>query len=129
MSEEDKFLWLSMGDLKAVNEREILAAQDHALRGGGYETKILKTVTYQMQTMQIIFLCVFMGPCIAIMCQYPTICNYTQFILPLNCSTCFGWFLHPSSGAQISVSTASGISQPLFLRVAIVEESRLLYLL
>ena len=26
-----------------------------------------------------------------------------------NCSTCFGWYLHPSSGAQTTVSTASGI--------------------
>jgi len=36
-----------------------------------------------------------------------TRCNYTQFILSVNCSTCFGWFLHPSSGAQ-----ASGTSRP-----------------
>src|SRR5215475_8271900 len=26
-----------------------------------------------------------------------------------NCSTCFGWYHHPSSGAQNTVSTASGI--------------------
>jgi len=26
-----------------------------------------------------------------------------------NCSTCFEWYLHPSSGAQTTVSTASGI--------------------
>ena len=26
-----------------------------------------------------------------------------------NCSTCFGWFFHPSSGANTIVSTASGI--------------------
>jgi len=26
--------------------------------------------------------------------------NATQFILSGNCSTCFGWYLHPSSGAQ-----------------------------
>ena len=26
-----------------------------------------------------------------------------------NCSTCFGWYLHPSSGAHTTVSTASGI--------------------
>ena len=36
---------------------------------------------------------------------YPT----TQFILSGNCSTCFGWYHHPSSGAQTTVSTASGI--------------------
>jgi len=25
-----------------------------------------------------------------------------------NCSTCFGWYFHPSSGAHTTVSTASG---------------------
>ena len=52
----------------------------------------------------------------------PTRCNYTPFILTVNCSTCFEWFLHPSSGAQITASIASSISQPLLLPVAIVEE-------
>jgi hypothetical protein len=33
----------------------------------------------------------------------------TQFILSGNCSTHFGWYHHPSSGAQTTVSTASGI--------------------
>ena len=33
----------------------------------------------------------------------------TQFVLSGNCSTCFGWYHHPSSGAQTTVSTASGI--------------------
>ena len=28
-----------------------------------------------------------------------------------NCSTCFGWYLHPSSAAHTTVSTASGICQ------------------
>jgi len=37
--------------------------------------------------------------------------TYTQFILCVNCPTCFGWFLHSSPGAQITVSTASGTSQ------------------
>jgi len=54
----------------------------------------------------------------------PTRCNYTPFILTVNCSTCFEWFLHPSSGAQITASIASSISQPLLLPVAIVEEMR-----
>jgi len=40
---------------------------------------------------------------------YPTRCNVTQFILFGNCSTRFGWYHHPSSGAQTTVSTASGI--------------------
>ena len=36
---------------------------------------------------------------------YPTRCNVTQFILSGNCSTCFGWYLYPSSGAQTTLST------------------------
>jgi hypothetical protein len=40
---------------------------------------------------------------------YPTRCNVTQFILSGNCSTCFGWYHHPTSGAQTIVSTASAI--------------------
>jgi hypothetical protein len=40
---------------------------------------------------------------------YPTRCNVTQFILSGNCSACFRWYHHPSSGAQTTVSTASGI--------------------
>jgi len=40
---------------------------------------------------------------------YPARCKVTQFILSGNCSTCFGWYLYPSSGAQTTVSTASGI--------------------
>ena len=38
-----------------------------------------------------------------------TRCNVTQFILSGNCYTCFGWWHHPSSGAQTTVSTASVI--------------------
>jgi hypothetical protein len=34
---------------------------------------------------------------------------YSLFI-SVNCSTCFGWYLHPLSGAHITVSTASDIS-------------------
>jgi hypothetical protein len=40
---------------------------------------------------------------------YPTKCNITHFILSGNCSTCFEWYLQPSSGEQTTVSTASGI--------------------
>jgi len=40
---------------------------------------------------------------------YPTRCNVTQFIFSGNCSTCFGWYHYPSSGAQTTVSTAFGI--------------------
>jgi hypothetical protein len=36
--------------------------------------------------------------------------TYSLFITE-NCSTCFGWYFHPSSGAHTTVSTASGICQ------------------
>ena len=42
---------------------------------------------------------------------YPTSCKVTQFILSGNCSTCFGWYLHSSTGAHTTVFTASGICQ------------------
>ena len=32
-----------------------------------------------------------------------------SLLISENCSTCFGWYLHPSSGAHTTVSTASGI--------------------
>jgi hypothetical protein len=50
---------------------------------------------------------------------YPKRCNVTQFILSGNCSAWFGWYHHPSSGAQTTVSTASGICHTvtrIFLR-------------
>ena len=34
-----------------------------------------------------------------------------------NCSTCFGWYLHPSSGVHITVST---VLKPLLLHVVSV---------
>ena len=34
--------------------------------------------------------------------------HVTEFILSNNCSTCFGRYYHPSSGAQTTVTTASG---------------------
>jgi len=40
-----------------------------------------------------------------------------------NCSTCLGCYFHPSSGAQTTVSTASGICH--MLSAAIVEELEL----
>jgi len=40
---------------------------------------------------------------------YPTRCIVTQFILSGNCSTCLGWYHHPSSRAQTTVPTTSGI--------------------
>jgi biopolymer transport protein ExbB/TolQ len=45
MSEEDPFLWLSKGDLKAETESEKVAAQDQALQTKYYATKLLNTET------------------------------------------------------------------------------------
>jgi hypothetical protein len=55
----------------------------------------------------------FMGLCIVSIFQY--IYNKIQrlFISSLfisrNCSTCFGWYFHPSSGAHTTTSTEFGI--------------------
>ena len=43
--EEDTFLWLSKGDLKAETESEIVAAQDQAIQTKRYATKLL---TYRL---------------------------------------------------------------------------------
>jgi hypothetical protein len=36
-----------------------------------------------------------------------------------NCCTCFGWYLHPSSGAHTTVSTASGTCQTVIVPAAV----------
>jgi hypothetical protein len=46
ISEEDTFLWLSKGDLKAETESEIVAAQDQTRQTKYYPTKILQTEKY-----------------------------------------------------------------------------------
>jgi Ni,Fe-hydrogenase III component G len=43
ISEEDTFLWLSNGDLKAETESERVAARDQALQTKYHTTKILQT--------------------------------------------------------------------------------------
>jgi len=45
IGEEDTFLWLSKGDLKAEIESEIVAAQEQVLQTKYYATKILNTET------------------------------------------------------------------------------------
>ena len=45
ISEEDTFLWLPKGDLKAETESEIVAVQDQALHTKHYGKKILKAET------------------------------------------------------------------------------------
>jgi hypothetical protein len=56
IGEEDTFLWLSKGDLKAETESEMLAAQDRALQTKYCATKILNTETdrQQVQTLPTI---------------------------------------------------------------------------
>jgi len=51
--------------------------------------------------------------------------HVTEFILPDNCSTCFGRYYHPSSGAQTTVTTASVNRYTILLSAAIVEELEL----
>jgi len=45
ISEEDTFLWLSKGDLKAETESELVAARDQALKIKYNAAKILNTET------------------------------------------------------------------------------------
>ena len=54
----------------------------------------------------------FFGPCIVNQCQwmFNNMRLYTVYYISVNCSTCFGWYLHPTSGAHITVITASGSS-------------------
>jgi len=47
MSEDGKFLWLSMGDLKAVNEREIIAAQDQVVHRKSMSINVQQDATIQ----------------------------------------------------------------------------------
>ena len=53
----------------------------------------------------------FIGPCILSIFQYISnkMQRYTVYLYLETCSTCFGWYIHPSSGAHTTVSTASGI--------------------
>ena len=37
--------------------------------------------------------------------------RYTVHLFLENCSTCFGWYLHPSQGAHTTVFTAFGTCQ------------------
>ena len=47
--------------------------------------------------------------------------HVTEFILSDNCSICFGRYHHPSSGAQTTVTTASGNRYTVLLSADIVE--------
>jgi len=73
-----------------------------------FRTSVALTFSYFMQLLHFYKLVTLRNsfPCCNI---YPTRCNVTQFILSGNCSTCFGWYDHLSSGAQTTASTAFGI--------------------
>ena len=47
--------------------------------------------------------------------------HVTEFILSDNCSTCFGHYYDPYSGAQTTVTTASGNGYTVLLSATIVE--------
>jgi len=51
----------------------------------------------------------FMGPCIVRIFYYIIQQDAMLHSLSGNCSKRFGWYHHPSSGAQTAVSTAPGI--------------------
>jgi hypothetical protein len=55
----------------------------------------------------------FMGPYVVSIFQYTCISNKDATLHSLfisgNCSTCFAWYFHPSSGAHTTVSTTFGI--------------------
>jgi len=52
--------------------------------------------------------------------------HVTEFILSESCPTCLGCYYHPSSGAQTTVTTASGNRYTILLSAAIVEELELI---
>jgi hypothetical protein len=52
--------------------------------------------------------------------------HVTEFILSDNCSIGFGCYYHPSSGAQTTVTTASGNRYIVLLSAVIVEELELI---
>jgi hypothetical protein len=54
--------------------------------------------------------------------KYQQDAHIKEFILSDNCSTCFWRYYHPSSGAQTTVTTASGKGYTVLLSAAIVGE-------
>jgi len=51
--------------------------------------------------------------------------HYTVYLFLENCSTCFEWYLHRSSGAHTTVFKYLVLVKPLLLPAAIVEELEL----
>jgi hypothetical protein len=58
--------------------------------------------------------------------KYKKEAHITGFILSDNCSTCFGRYYHQSSGAQTTVTIASGNRYTVLLSAAIVEEKEMI---
>ena len=56
-----------------------------------------------------IYLSIYLSICLSIYIQQDATLHI--LFISRNCSTCFRWYLHPSSGAQTTVSTASVICQ------------------
>jgi hypothetical protein len=53
--------------------------------------------------------------------------HVTEFILSDTCFTCFGRYCHPSSGAQTTVTIASGNLYTVLLSAALVEDLELIW--
>ena len=83
-------------------------SRDCMLKGKVVDNCIV--LTTQMN-IELFFLCSWDRASQYCVNKCPTRCNYRQCILSVNWSTCFGWFFHLSSGAQITVSTTSGNSK------------------
>jgi len=92
-------------------------------------SKITEIQFYKYEHIVVKFMYEFFRCDCCILLTINTLCHGdVTFIQLLNllkwyyvyCSTCFGWFLHPSSGTQITVSTASGTGQQLLLPVGMV---------
>ena len=49
--------------------------------------------------------------------------HYTVYLFPENCPTCFGWYLHPSSGAHTTVFIVSGTRQTVNCCLPLLWES------
>jgi hypothetical protein len=53
----------------------------------------------------------------------PTRCDFVQFLFPANCSTCFGWHLHPSSQVWMNCNYSIWHWSNCMLPTAVVQES------
>ena len=61
---------------------------------------------------------------LAACCCVTTVQKNIPLFISVNRSTCFVWYLHPSSGAHVTVSTASGIGKTVTKSVPVQSRSR-----